>query len=206
MPSVTGKALLRRASILLQDSAMDRWQEDELLDWASDGQREYVRLRPDACVRNIDFGLAVGAQQQLPADAVSLIEIVRNKNGNPVRQMARRALDSQIRDWTSPSRAKPVVAHYCYTATNPKVFQVYPPSPGGNVVELAYHAIPPDVALTGLLAVDDSAVPALLDYLMFRALSKDAEFAAENPGAAMHYQAFVAAATGKPPRPATPDA
>lgn len=206
MPNVTGQALLRRASILLQDSAFDRWQEDELLDWANDGQREYVRLRPSAYVRNIDFSLATGAQQQLPADAVSLIEIVRNKDGNPVREMSRRSLDTQIRDWTSASRAKPVVAHYCYTNTNPKVFQVYPPSPGGNVVELAYHAIPADVTLTGTLVVDDSAVPALIDYVMFRALSKDAEFAANSTGAAMHYQAFIAAATGKPPHPATPDA
>lgn len=202
--SINATALLRRASILLQDSGFDRWQEDELLDWASDGQREYVRLQPDAYVRNVDFTLKAGAQQQLPADAAALVEVIRNKSGNPVREVARRALDSQIRDWTSPGRAKPVVVHYCYSKANPKVFQVYPPSPGGNVVEMAYHAIPADLTPAATLVVDDSAVPALLDYLMFRALSKDDEFAADSTGAAMHYKAFVAAATGKPTPP--PDA
>lgn len=206
MPSLTAEAVLTRASILLQDAEFIRWQTDEMLAWLNDGQREYVRLRPDAYVRNIDFSLTAGAQQQMPDDAADLIELPRNKNGAVIREVSRRALDTQFRDWMSANRAKPTVAHYCYSPTNPKVFQIYPPSPGGNVVEMAYHAIPADMPLTGALVVDDNAVPALIDYLMFRALSKDAEFASETQSATAHLQAFMAAATGRQPAPPVPDA
>jgi len=206
MTSVSAQAVMRRTSILLQDAEGVRWQNDELLDWLSDGQREYVRLRPDAYVRTLDFTLAAGASQQLPPDGADLIELRCNKNGSAIREVARRALDAQVRDWASPSRAKPVVVHFCYSKTNPKVFHVYPPSPGGNVVELAYHAIPVNLSINDNLVIDDTAVPALIDYLMFRALSKDAEYATNSQAAVTHYQAFVAAATGKAPASPSPDA
>lgn len=201
MPSITAAAVLKRASILLQDAEFIRWQEDELLDWLNEGQREYVRLRPDAYVRTVEFTLKAGAHQDLPGDGADLIELPRNKNGSAIRIVARRSLDTQIRDWSVASRAKPIVAHYCYDIANPKVFQVYPPSPGGNVVEMVYHAIPGNLALSGVLLVDDNAAPALISYLMFRALSKDAEFAADSQAAAGHLNAFIAAATGKTPPP-----
>ena len=199
---ITASDLLLRASILLQDTTLTRWQTPELLDWLSDGQREYVRIKPDAYVRNVDFSLAAGATQARPADAVRLVDVPRNSGGTAIRVISRRLLDTQVRDWTSPARVNPVVVHYCWDPANPKFFDVYPPSPGGNVVELVYQAVPQALALNDTLVIEDSAGSALIDYMLFRALSKDTEFASNDPRATMHYNAFVSAATGRPQAPA----
>lgn len=201
MPGMTAQDQIKAASVLLLDFANVHWTAQELLGYLSEGQREYARIKPSAYVKQIDFTLQAGATQKMPPDAAALLDIPRNKSGIRIRQIARRSLDSQVRDWASQSRAKAVVAHFCYDVAKPKSFDVYPPSPGGNVVEMEYYAIPPALTQTAdPLVVDESAGPALLDYMLYRAFTKDAEYAANAPRAAVHLQAFYAAASGKAPR------
>ncbi|WP_025915801.1 DUF6682 family protein [Herminiimonas sp. CN] len=197
MATLPASSIINRVSILLQDAANVRWPRLELLDWLNDGQREVALYKPNACVRNIDVTLAAGTKQAIPADGNSLVDIPRNTNGMAIRLVARGTLDVQVPDWHLPSKASAKVAHYCYSEHDPKNFYVYPPSPGGNSVEIVYNANPADAALGGAISIDDIYASALVDYVMYRAYSKDTEYAANGQTASNHYQAFIAAIRGK---------
>lgn len=197
MATIPASSILSRASTLLQDTANIRWPQLELLDWLNDGQREVALYKPNACVRNTDVVLAPGTKQSLPADGNSLVDIPRNTNGAAIRITARGTLDAQVPDWHSAAKANAKVAHYCYSELDPKNFYVYPPSPGGNSVEIIYNASPANATLAGVISIDDIYASALVDYVMYRAYSKDSEYAANGQIASNHYQAFISAIRGK---------
>jgi hypothetical protein len=59
-------------------------------------------------------------------------------------------------------------------------------------VEVIYSAAP-KTALTGASAIvlDDAWVPTILDYVLYRAYTKDAEYTANLERAAAHYKTFI---------------
>lgn len=197
MATVQALAVINRASILLQDSTNVRWPLAELLDWLNDGQRDVALYKPNSCVRNIDVVLKAGTKQSIPDDGNSLIDVPRNTNGHAVRITSREVLDAQVPDWHVSSRASPRVQHYCYTSHDPKNFYVYPPSPGGNSIEMIYSASPTNATLVSVISIDDIYASALVDYLMYRAYSKDIEYAINVSSAASHRAAFMEAMRGK---------
>jgi hypothetical protein len=72
---------------------------------------------------------------------------------------------------------------------------VFPPQAGGEVVEIIYNAEPPDVPVSGNIAIDDVFADTLIDYVVYRALSKDNEdVSAEQTRAAQFYQQFLVGA------------
>ena len=196
MATVTVNSTLARAATLLQDITSIRWPLLELLDWLNDAQREVVLHKPNSSVRNTPFALVAGTRQSLPPDGVQLLDVVRNLPGRAVRIVAREILDAQLPDWhnEAPSLA---AKHFCYSEQNLKTFYVYPPNTGTGTVELVYSAAPQDAVLGGLISVDDIYQSVLLDYILYRAWSKDAEYAANPTRANAHYTAFANALGGK---------
>lgn len=187
--------LLQRAGILLQDVAHVRWPLVELLGWLNDGQREVVLRKPNANVVNVKVPLGQGTKQSLPDNGVQLIDVVRNVPGNAVRQVARAILDAQNQGWHGQPAAA-AVQHYCYAPLDPKHFYVSPPNNGNGAVELVYSATPVDALLGGVLSLDDIYQSALLDYVLYRAYSKNAE-AADAQRLMVHYAAFDRSLGGK---------
>lgn len=204
MGAITVASLLNRAAIILQDPTNIRWPQVELLDWVNDGQREIALYKPNAFVKNVAVQLVAGTKQTLPADGVALIDVVRNMGtsgtaaGPAVRVVTREILDSQLANWHS-STANAVVKHYVYTPLDPKTFYVYPPQPpsGQNQVEVAYAANPTDTTLVSTITLDDVYLTALLAYVLYRAYSKDAEYANNAQAAQGYYAQFQAVLTGK---------
>jgi hypothetical protein len=196
MPTVLVNAILARASALLQDGSHIRWPLAELLDWLNDGQRDVVLHKPNAYVLNTALHLVAGTRQSLPLDGVQLLDIVRNVPGLAVRLVLREILDAQLPNWHGENAAS-LVKHYCYADRDLKHFYVYPPNTGTGVVELIYSAAPPDAAQGGVIAVDDIYQSVLLDYILYRAYSKDTEYTADPARAASHYTAFANALGGK---------
>lgn len=197
MGTVTARGVLRRVGILLHDTSFVHWTESELLDYLCDGQREAVIYKPNAYVRCVDFPCAPGTLQTLPADGNTLVDIPCNTGGAVISVIPRAALDSQAPDWHQ-HRAEPQAIHYCYSPLDPKRFYIYPRSPGGNSVQLIYNAIPPDIGADSPIALDDMYVGALVDYVVYRAFSKDAVHAPPgSKSAAQHYQNFLSAIKGK---------
>lgn len=196
MATVTVDSTLERAAVLLQDSTNIRWPLTELLNWLNDGQREVVLRKPNASVRNTDFPLAVGTKQAIPPDGVQLIDVVRNLPGNSIRIVDREILDAQVSDWHTLQPTK-AVRHFCYSEMDLKNFYVFPPNDGTGTVELIYSASPVNAVLGGVISIDDIYQSALLDYIMYRAYSKDSEYAADSARVTTHYTAFTNSLGGK---------
>lgn len=198
MANVSVQSILFRASTLLQDITNIRWPQAELLEWLISGQREIVLFKPNASVKNVDFALGAGAKQTIPNDGLTLVDIPRNSNGlQAVTLVSRQILDAQVPGWSAPAKANATVIHYCYSPNDPKHFYVYPPSPGGNSVEIIYNANPSDATLNGTITIDDIYESPLVDYIVYRAYSKDTEYAVNADNARKYYDSFQFAIKGK---------
>jgi len=203
MGTITVASIINKAAILILDADGVRWPDEEMLGWFNDGQREAVIFKPNAFVKNTNIALVAGTKQRLPDDCNTLFELVRNTGadgntpGMGISIVDRRLLDAQSPDWHLGKGAKAVVRHYTYNPLDPKTFYVYPASPGGVFVEAAYSAVPPAVSKTGVIGLDDIYAGALLNYLLYRAYSKDTEFAANAASADRFYQAFLLNLNGK---------
>lgn len=204
MATTTVSSLLNRAAVILQDPTNIRWPQAELVDWLNDGQREIALYKPNAFVKNAAQQLVSGTKQSLPSDGVSLIDVVRNLGtdgqtaGNAVRMVSREILDAQVPGWHAGA-ASASVKHFVYTPLDPKTFYVYPPQPvtGMGYVEMIYVASPTNAAIGGTITLDDIYVSALLNYVLFRAYSKDAEYAANAQLATAYYTQFQGILQGK---------
>ena len=204
MSTITAQSVVDKVQVILQDTTGVRWPDSELLDWLNDGQREIVLYKPNAFIKNLAVRMAGGTKQSLPADGVQLIDVVRNMGadgntpGRAVRIVMREILDAQVPNWhiaTASAEAK----HYVYSLLDPKNFYVYPPQPAANqgYVEMVYGAAPADATLNGPITLDDIYQNVLVDYILYRAYSKDTEYAADQNRAATHQNAYIAALTGK---------
>jgi hypothetical protein len=197
-------AIVNRATQLLQDATNIRWPEAELVGWINDGQREVVLLRPDASVTNAPMILlANSTRQTLPSVGIRLLDVVRNMGtdgmtpGNVVRFVTREVLDAQVPTWHTDV-GQTAIKHFCSDPRDPKHFYVYPRPHAVTVVqvEVLYSSAPadcllPSVSSSAVISLDDIYGNALLDYVLYRAYSKDAEYAANKTRADSHYASFA---------------
>lgn len=209
-----GSVVIDRAQRILNDTTAVRWLAADLLDWLNEGQKAAVRIAPEAYTVTANMQLATGVRQNLTAMAVvattevplRLIEVVRNvtdATGFPalrgVRLVNRRALDQVNPDWPTDTAAA-LVENYMFDSRNPKEFMVYPPQPaaGQGFVEVVYSAEPADLSAdTDPIVLDDSYAPALVDYIVYRAVSTDAEYGDNPAKVAQHFNQFMSALNQK---------
>ena len=116
--------------------------------------------------------------------------------------MSREVLDAQTPDWHDPTVSgdaahTAVIKHYIYDEQNPRNFYVYPGVAGDSYVEIIYSANPTTVVQSGNLSIPDIYANAVTDYVLFRAYTKDAEYAGNNQRASTHYNLFLGSVTGK---------
>lgn len=203
--AITAQSIIQRVVITLQDTTSIRWPANELVRYLNDGQREVAMLRPDATVTNATKALSAGAKQSLPADGAKLLDITRNTSGSKraVRMTTRTILDSQLPNWQNATAVTEIL-HYTYDPRDPKVFYVYPPAAAADAsVEIVYSAYPAGItepadgalytAIAGNIALPDIYANPLADYVLYRAYTKDTEFAGNAARAQAHYGAFTGA-------------
>ena len=174
--------LITRARILLHDETPVRWSDVELLLWLSDALRDLATFVPESYVITSKVALAANASRQsLPATATRLFDVTRNMGasgstpGSVIRLVDRKILDQIDPDW--PQTMGTTVEHYLYDFKNPLSYMVYPRPTAATFVELVHGAMPPEVtALNTTIPLSDMYVSAVLDGVVFRAMSKDAEF------------------------------
>lgn len=204
MANVQVDDVLIRLRDLLLDADDVRWPLEEKLRYIADGVREVAFFKPDACAKTAVVQLVAGVRQTLPDDASSLLDVVRNMGTNrstpglAPRSVDRSALDAHVPGWhkSPPSQE---VRHFMFDPQDQKVFLVWPPQPDTNPgsLELVYAAVPAAASVGASLPLDSVWLPALLNYVMYRCWSKDAEHAANAQLAVAYYQAFGAALQGR---------
>jgi hypothetical protein len=95
-----------------------------------------------------------------------------------------------------------------YDPRQPKEFFVYPPATTGAQLEIVYTDTPSSHALTAsaldpanngaaVILLDDIYMSPIIDWILYRAYSKDAEYGANEARAAASYQAFTSAIGAK---------
>ena len=201
MGTLTGTNLADRARRVLQDttSGGTRWLDAELLDWINDAQREIVLAKPDANSTISDETLVEGTLQTLPTGGLYLLDVVRNTAGRAVRRVDRGILDNENPDWHSDTGVA-TVEHYVFDNNAPTSYWVYPPQPssGFGSVEIIYSVTPTDLASLGdTIDLDDIYANAIIDFTLYRAYSKDADYARNSERAESHLNAFMRSVGGK---------
>ena len=208
--TVTVQSVVDRAQTVLQDTTGVRWPVvSELVLWVNDAQREIALFKPDATAVNATVTLATGTKQTIPDAGNRLLNVVRNMSAassgtgkRAVRLVDRSVLDSQTPDWHDPvvtgsAAHTAVIKHFVYDETNPRNFYVYPGVAGNAYLEIVYSANPATVAQNASLAIPDIFANAVMNYVLYMAYMKDAEFASNAQRASSHYQLFMSSVTGK---------
>lgn len=194
----TVQEVITRASELLFDQNNARWPVKELIRWISDAQWEIIGYRPDLGATTALVTLVAGAKQDLkgsPYYAIRIMNVTRNSGGAGVRITQMENLTAYNPEW-STTTATAGIKNYMFNEASPTVFWVYPPAAGGEVVEVSYYKCPAmlDENMADptqvTLDIPDTFFNQVLDYVMFRAMSKDAEAGSLTERAVAHLQAF----------------
>jgi hypothetical protein len=207
--------VLQRVVWLLQDESI-RWTAAELVQWLNDGQTAMVALRPDVTETITTFNCVPGALQSLydnasnlPEPPVKLMKVTRNVSVEgrfrAVRLVSREIMDVTRPDWQSAPPATDCV-NYMVDENLPAAFWVYPPAPDPSIqvpammVEIHYSAEPKKLDLPaadktwkdtqGDLSVRDRFAMVLVDYVLYRAFMKDAEFGGNGARSKTHFDLF----------------
>lgn len=193
---LTAQAVITRADDIIQDQTNVRWPVSELLRWFNDGRREVAIVRPDIYAVTVTADLVAGTKQALPADGCRFLDAVRNMPGGAagkaVRIVEREVLDAQLPDWHTQTPVAEL-RHFMFDERAPRTYYVYPPAAAGAKLEIVYAQTPTEfTAATDVLSADeDLYLSAFVDYVCFRAFSKDAEYAGNAARAQAHYQQFA---------------
>ena len=217
--TIPANNVLLSASKIVQDTTNVRWPIEELLQWLNDGQREIVLHRPDANPKTAVMTLAAGTRQTLkdkvaegvaggvgssisPAKLLDVIAVATGTSATTinrtaaVRKIEREVLDAQNPSWHSATGVT-AVKHFMVDPRDPLSFYVYPPAAAtGASLEVLFSAYPTDIgitagAVTGNISLADIYGNALLDYVLYRAYSKDSDYAGNANRAQAHYTAFA---------------
>jgi hypothetical protein len=206
MATVKVVDIISKAATLLKDVTGVRWSPLELQGWLNDAYREIVNFRPDSNAQTGTYACVAGPRQNITgtfAQATQLLDVIRNvaagSDKSAVKLITRQSLDDMNRSWYGLAGAV-TVERYAYDPRLNKEFLVYPPAAVGAQLEIIYSSVPAAHALTEqqlenpataeVIRISDAYGNALLDYVLYRAYSKDAEESANAARAVAHYQAF----------------
>lgn len=198
MSTITAKSIIDKAAIQLTDTGNIRWTRAELLGWINDAQRQIVIMSPNATNKVATVQLAAGTRQSIPSDGWTLLEVIRymgtdgTKPGRAIRLASRELIDSFNPNWHAATPTL-IPNHYIFDLQDQTVFFVYPPNNGRGYVQLNYAPDPADVTNeNNPISLNNIFETAILDYVLYRACSKDAEYAPGLQLAAGYLQTFMA--------------
>lgn len=205
--------VIRRVEDVLQDSNI-RWPRIELQNWMNESYLAITLARPDANAKSGTFTCVAGTRQVLTAEfpsALRLLDVTRNMASTSsyrvIRLVARSVLDDQRPGWHAETGTVNI-QHYTFDPRQPKEFFVYPPATTAAEVEVVYTDSPgshtlsesdldPEGTNAEVIKLDDIYMSPIIDWVLYRAYSKDAEYGANEQRAQASYAAFNAALNTK---------
>jgi hypothetical protein len=199
--------IVQRVEDILQDENI-RWPRVELQRWINEAYLQIVLLRPDASSKSGTFTCIAGTRQSLTtgfSTGLRLLDVVRNMASSSdrkvIRLINRSVLDDQRPAWHTETGTVNA-QNYTFDPRQPKDFFLYPPATTSTQVEVVYADAPGAHALseaalnpagsdTTVIKLDDIYLGSIIDWVLYRAYSKDAEYAANAQRATLHNQAFI---------------
>ena len=181
----------------------------EISRWLNDAMDQITSMHPRAATRYVTLTLAAGTRQDLrvidPSTRwVRLYELVCNvvgdaPTGMAIRMVPRMAVDVRSPNWRARPATSTVVREYMLDERDAYTFDVNPPVAAGTKVLALVGARPaPCMSVDEDVLVDPDEefplfdgydIPAV-DYVLFRAFSKDANDPQYASRAAAHLQSF----------------
>ena len=172
---------------LINDDTGTRWPSAELLDWITAGLRAVANFKPQAVTTAQVVALTANSvRQPVPTGSFLLVDVVRNMGsdgitpGAPVRRVDHQAAKAFETTWFSAT-GETAITDYAYNADEDHDhFYVYPRTHASTpvYVEVLAAVTPVDVTDPGdTLPLKEDYLNVLTDYVAYRALSKDSEFA-----------------------------
>lgn len=166
---VSTASVIARASKQLYDETNDLWAFGELMRHMNPGIGEIVQFDPKSYMVNAPFLCVPGNLQNLPGDAIALVDCLYNtdQNGGQGRGITECDFEAMRRgrpDW-SRSPHSPTTRQFAADPNDPKRFYLIPgqPDPAGYV-QLVYQSVPPDVTAeqwytSGIAAANQAVIP-----------------------------------------------
>lgn len=177
--TVLASAIITKAARLLGDINNIKFPRSELLGYLNDGQRQIILIAPNSSNYTTVVKLVAGSRQSIPSDGWLLLDLYRNMGtsgttpGRVIRIVSKEVMDSFNPNWHAET-ASAVANSYVYDIQDQTAFWVYPPNTGTGYIQLNYARVPTDItAETQAISVNDILQTAILDYIMFRAYSKE---------------------------------
>lgn len=178
--AVTAQSVIDQASFLLNDVARVHWTIDELVGWVNSAQMEIMKRNRGATSERKTFTMTAAAKslQTIPVDCFYLLTLERVVDGPALREVNKATLDARP-NWTTQTG---VPKYYAYNDDVPNVFYINPAPTQDTQVEGIFAIRPTvitavDKAAVGNLTVLDIYKDDVLNYVMYRAFSKDSEMA-----------------------------
>lgn len=160
----------------LNDSEKIAWSENLLMSALNQALAILALVRPDATAKVAQLTCTVGTRQNLPADGLRLLKVVRNLStdgaiGRAVRLVNISDLDSISPNWHAEA-PKDSAKEYMFDERAPKWFYVYPPAKAGNKLEIEYSQQPIEITdLSQPLPVDMVYMQPLQEFILYKLLS-----------------------------------
>lgn len=197
---MTPLTIIALARSVYNDSDLDfsRISDAELLLYVNDALKESSTIATQLFQSTGNYTCTEGQTEQAItfAEAQAILDVIRIKDGRALLPMDMMAMSAFNPTWASDP-ADPAI-NWTRHAGDPLRFYIYPKAPVEmQVLEVLYLRTPLTYGLNDLIReVPESIAPALADYVIYRAESRDDEHS--NSGRAVsHYQAFVQKLSGK---------
>jgi hypothetical protein len=172
------------------DAAIYRQDDAELVSYVNEALKEAAVLRPDLFSTVGDMTCIEGQCEQSITflDAVGLMDVLCIHDGRALTPFDRVSMDQFRPGWRNdpPGEAQ----NWSPLNGDPLQFFIYPKAPAGQVLDVRYVRNPTVYGLNETIGdLPASYLPALADYVVYRAESKDDEHVLGQRAAA-HYTAF----------------
>jgi hypothetical protein len=174
----------------LQVGAEYRYSDLFLLRKIDMAVRHMLTVRPDLFTHIGDMTCVAGTLQSAPADSVRLMDVVRNRDGVPVKEVNQETLDLMIPAWTSTA-AGPVTNWMRYQRS-PNHFYVFPPASAGDALTISYARCTPLTSTAATVPLQDAYLSTVAFGAVWLVESIDAEHT-ESGRAAAFEKAFSSA-------------
>lgn len=164
---------------LLQDSnsnpALQRYSDDLLLGFGNQTLKRIALLRPDLFSYIGEIPCTAGeVLQTAPTDSIRLMEILRVKNGDAVRETSRETMDQTYPAWASDAAGACV--NWMRHPRNPNRFFIYPAAPVSQILIGEYAQTPPTYAVSDTIGLlPDAFFPCLVDGTVYLAEAVNSE-------------------------------
>lgn len=186
--------VIYQAKTLLQESGEGvHWPVTELQTWLNEGYRAIVLEHPRANAFVGTHTCTSGVRQDITdtdASAIAVVDVVRNlastSKKRPIFRVDRTAFSVAHPDWYV-TKSGVDVEYYMVDGALPQEFLVYPPATTAAQLEVVFAKVPTAHALssaalvspstTDVINVGDIYVGVLVDYILYRAHSKDIDVA-----------------------------